>query len=92
MLAIYYTNSWNAKSQPFMSTQLRAENGTKYPVADVFVGGVLDESALEKYGAPKLTGSFAYSMFMANAAVSIHATGTFVPYIDSSTHIWLTFV
>ncbi|UKZ84010.1 hypothetical protein TrVFT333_011826 [Trichoderma virens FT-333] len=69
MLAIYYTNSWSAKSQPFMSTQLRSENGTKYPVSKVFVGGVLDESALQTYGIPKLTGSFAYAMFMANAAI-----------------------
>jgi hypothetical protein len=71
MLGIYYTNAWDAKSQPFMSTQLRSENGSKYPTSSVFVDGVLDEAALEKYGAPRLTGSFAYSMFMANAAVSI---------------------
>jgi hypothetical protein len=76
MLAIYYTNSWGAKSQPFMSTQLRSEDGSKYPIAKVFVGGVLDESALQKYGIPKLTGSFAYAMFMANAAVSIYASHT----------------
>lgn len=72
MLGIYYTNAWDAKSQPFMSTQLRSENGSKYPTSQVFVGGVLDEAALEEYGVPRLTGSFAYSMFMANAAVSIH--------------------
>ncbi|KAH6603132.1 opt oligopeptide transporter [Trichoderma cornu-damae] len=69
MLAIYYTNSWNSKSQPFMSTQLRSENGTRYPISKVFVGGVLDESALKTYGIPKLTGSFAYALFMANAAI-----------------------
>lgn len=57
-----------------MSTQLRAENGTKYPISKVFAGGVLDESALKTYGTPRLTGSFAYAMFMANAAVSIHAS------------------
>jgi hypothetical protein len=74
MLAIYYSNSWNAKSQPFMSTQLRSEDGTKYPISKVFAGGVLNESALQKYGIPRLTGSFAYAMFMANAAVSIHAS------------------
>lgn len=56
-----------------MSTQLRSENGTKYPISKVFAGGVLDESALQKYGIPRLTGSFAYAMFMANAAVSVHA-------------------
>ncbi|KAM0250023.1 hypothetical protein ACHAQJ_008792 [Trichoderma viride] len=69
MLAIYYTNSWNAKSQPFMSTQLRSENGKPYPVTEVFAGGVLDESALQKFGIPRLTGSFAYAMLMANAAI-----------------------
>nr|WVH32687.1 OPT oligopeptide transporter protein [Trichoderma asperellum] len=71
MIAIYYSNAWNAKSQPFMSTQLRSENGTKYPISKVFSGGVLDESALQKYGIPRLTGSFAYAMFMANAASTI---------------------
>jgi hypothetical protein len=70
MLAIYYSNTWDAKSQPFMSTQLRTQNGKRYPIAKVFVGGVLDENALQKYGIPRLTGTFAYAMFMANAAVS----------------------
>jgi hypothetical protein len=35
-----------------------------------FLNGVLDKSALAKYGLPRLTGTFAYAMFMANAAVS----------------------
>ena len=70
MLGIYYTDTWGAKSQPFMSTQLRSQEGKKYPISKVFVGGVLDEAALQKYGIPQLTGSFAYALFMANAAVS----------------------
>lgn len=70
MLGIYYTNAWDAKSQPFMSTRLRTEAGKAYPTAKVFVGGILDKTALAKYGIPRLTGSFAYAMFMANAAVS----------------------
>ncbi|KAK3313104.1 OPT oligopeptide transporter [Apodospora peruviana] len=69
MLGIYYGNAWDALSQPFMSTRLRSEDGTPYPIADVFVGGVLDHSALEKYGIPTLSASFAYAMFMANAAI-----------------------
>ncbi|KAI4740403.1 peptide transporter [Aureobasidium sp. EXF-12298] len=69
MLGIYYTDTWGAKSQPFMSTQLRSQEGKKYPISKVFVGGVLDEAALEKYGIPRLSGSFAYSLFMANAAI-----------------------
>lgn len=70
MLGIYYNNVWGAKSLPFMSTSLRSEDGSSYPVSDVFIGGVLNNTALEEYGLPKLTGTFAYSMLMANAAVS----------------------
>ncbi|KZZ94182.1 OPT oligopeptide transporter [Moelleriella libera RCEF 2490] len=69
MIGIYYGNAWDAKSQPFMSTRLRTESGKPYPTAKVFVGGVLDKAALARYGLPKLTGSFAYAIFMANAAI-----------------------
>ncbi|KAJ5698727.1 OPT superfamily oligopeptide transporter [Penicillium macrosclerotiorum] len=69
MLGIYYGNGWNSRSLPFMSTKLLMSNGTTYPVDEVFVDGVLDESALLKYGIPKLSGSFAFAMFMANAAI-----------------------
>lgn len=70
MLGIYYGNAWNAKSYPFMSTRLLTQEGKKYPSTAVFVNGVLDKSALAKYGLPRLSGTFAYAMFMANAAVS----------------------
>jgi len=56
-----------------MSTRLLSENGTEYPIRNVFTGGVLDTEALAVYGIPRLSGSFAYSMFMANAAVSTQA-------------------
>ncbi|EFX06458.1 opt peptide transporter [Grosmannia clavigera kw1407] len=69
MLAIYYSNAWNSRIQPFMSTRLRTVLGGSYPVSKVFVNGVLDETALAKYGVPRLAGSFAYAMFMANAAI-----------------------
>ncbi len=71
MLGIYYTNAWDAKSLPFMSTQLRSADGSPYPIGKVFVGGVLDQDAFAKYGVPSLAASFAYAMFIANAAVSI---------------------
>lgn len=70
MLAIYYGNAWNAKLLPFMSTRLLTQDGGNYPSTKVFVNGVLDKNALAKYGLPRLTGTFAYAMFMANAAVS----------------------
>jgi len=69
MIGIYYGNGWNSRSLPFMSTRLLNANGTTYPVESVFPGGVLDEAALFEHGLPKLTGSFAFAMLMANAAV-----------------------
>ncbi|XPT03472.1 hypothetical protein M3J09_012564 [Ascochyta lentis] len=69
MIAIYYGNAWNSRSLPFMSTRLLTQDGGKYPSTSVFVNGVLDKSALAKYGLPRLTGTFAYAMFMANAAI-----------------------
>lgn len=86
MLGIYYTNAWDAQSQPFMSTKLRTESGGSYPIAKVFPGGVLSQDALAKYGIPRLTGSFAYAMLMANAAVSVERARGFycqnVPLTD----------
>lgn len=70
MLGIYYTNGWDSRDLPFMSTRLLSENGTKYPIKEVFDGGVLNETTLAEIGLPRLTGSFAFAMFMANAAVS----------------------
>ncbi|KAH9895484.1 peptide transporter [Xylariomycetidae sp. FL2044] len=69
MLVIYYTDAWGSKSLPFMSTSLRSADGGAYPIDEVFVKGVLNKEALATYGLPKLTGTFAYSMFMANAAI-----------------------
>jgi OPT family oligopeptide transporter len=69
MLGIYYSNTWGAKSLPFMSTRLLSADGSKYPIASVFKGGILDHAALAEYGIPSLSGTFAYAMFMANAAI-----------------------
>lgn len=52
-----------------MSTRMLMSNGTAYPINEVFPGGVLDETALANFGLPKLTGTFAFALFMANAAV-----------------------
>ncbi|KAF4459637.1 opt oligopeptide transporter [Fusarium albosuccineum] len=69
MAAIYYGNALDSKSLPFMSTRLLQANGTAYPVTEVFDGGVLNKTALVEHGLPRLTGTFAFAMFMANAAI-----------------------
>lgn len=71
MLGIYYGNVWGASSLPFMSTKLLSQNGTAYPTTEVFAGGILDKAALLENGIPRLSGTFAYSMLMANVAVSL---------------------
>ena len=70
MSAIYWGDAWGSLSLPFMSTLLRSADGSKYPITKVFVNGVLDEAMLEKYGVPRLAGTMAYGLFIANAAVS----------------------
>lgn len=72
MAGVYWGNAWDAKELPFMSTRLRMDNGTTYPIDEVFVGGVLDTDALAEFGLPRLTGTFAFALFMANAAVCSH--------------------
>ncbi|KAK7946156.1 uncharacterized protein PG986_010477 [Apiospora aurea] len=69
MSAIYWGDAWGSQSLPFMSTLLRSADGSKYPITKVFVNGVLDESMLEKYGVPRLAGTMAYGLFIANAAI-----------------------
>lgn len=69
MLGIYYSNAWGARSLPFMSTRLLTAEGKRYPTKDVFKGGVLDPEAFAAAGVPQVSGSFAYAMLMANAAI-----------------------
>lgn len=70
MIGIYYGNGWGSRSLPFMASNLLMANGTTYPVKEVFPGGLLDKSVIEKYGLPQITGAFAFGLFTANAAVS----------------------
>lgn len=89
MIAIYYGNGWGAKSLPFMSTRLLTTNGTSYPISQVFQYGVLNEDALATYGPPKLAGSFAYAMFMANAAVCFSSTACWTKTDNTRLELWL---
>ncbi|KAK0610964.1 OPT oligopeptide transporter [Immersiella caudata] len=69
MLGIYYSNVWGSRVQPFMSTRLRTQDGGEYNVTTIFTQGVLDHEKLAEQGLPALSGSFVYSMFMANTAI-----------------------
>jgi len=54
-----------------MSTRLRTQRGGEYNVTSVFPGGILNHENLAEQGLPALSGSFAYAMLMANAAVCV---------------------
>ncbi|KAI6608971.1 hypothetical protein MCOR14_012086 [Pyricularia oryzae] len=69
MVVVWYTNAFNAQSQPFMSTRLHSANGSIYPISQVFEAGQLDHAALERFGLPQLSGTFVWGLFMANAAI-----------------------
>ncbi|KAJ4419938.1 hypothetical protein N0V82_004652 [Gnomoniopsis sp. IMI 355080] len=71
MLGIYYSNTWDAKSFPFMSTSLQSANGSAYPSASIFPGGNLNHTTLAEFGVPRMSGTFAYGILMSNAAVSV---------------------
>ncbi|EHA49202.1 peptide transporter MTD1 [Pyricularia oryzae 70-15] len=69
MVVVWYTNAFNAQSQPFMSTRLHSADGSIYPISQVFEAGQLDHAALERFGLPQLSGTFVWGLFMANAAI-----------------------
>lgn len=74
MAAIYYSNVWNAKTFPFMSTSIFADDGKKYNQTAVFVHGILDKARLEAVGFPNVTGTYAWGMLMRNAAIGALVT------------------
>jgi hypothetical protein len=69
-IGVYYSNLWNSRALPFMASNLRTADGGRYNASTVFINGILDRTALERVGLPRLTGSYAWSLTVGNAAVS----------------------
>ncbi|KAJ1310044.1 hypothetical protein OPQ81_006797 [Rhizoctonia solani] len=62
ILAIYYSNTWDAKSFPMLSTSIFGADGKRYNQTAVFGPTyTLNHTALEEYGLPHLTGSNAWT-------------------------------
>ena len=60
-----------SKNYKMLSTSIFNSNGTVYNQAAVFgSNGVLNETALEEFGLPAMTGSNAWSNFAQNLGVS----------------------
>lgn len=72
IMAIYYSNGWNSKEFPMLSTSLYSQNGTRYNQQAVFGSTfTLNQTALDIIGLPALTGSNAYANLTANLAVRL---------------------
>ncbi|KAL1661418.1 peptide transporter MTD1 [Schizophyllum commune] len=68
--AIFYSNAWDSKNYKMLSTSIFNHNGTVYDQAAVFgKNGILNETALEEYGLPAMTGSNAWANFAQNLAI-----------------------
>ncbi|KAI9508126.1 OPT oligopeptide transporter protein-domain-containing protein [Russula earlei] len=87
--AIYYSNMWNSKSFPMLSTALFSSNGSIYDQSAVFTGHnfQLNQTALDEVGLPALTGSNAWSGLMGSLAIGgliAHCIFFWGPYVVSS--------
>ncbi|KAI2465651.1 putative OPT peptide transporter Mtd1 [Annulohypoxylon bovei var. microspora] len=70
LLGLYYSNTWNAKSFPFMSTSLFSSNGTVFhPTAILNDKGVIDDNKLAEVGLPYLTSSTVWGYFTQSLAI-----------------------
>ncbi|KAH9042868.1 oligopeptide transporter [Lactarius hengduanensis] len=68
---IYYSNTWNSKSFPMLSTSLFSSNGSIYHQRAVFTGSNfrLNQTALDEIGLPALTGSNAWAGLTSSLAI-----------------------
>ncbi|KAL0960204.1 hypothetical protein HGRIS_011837 [Hohenbuehelia grisea] len=67
---IYYSNLWNSKSFPMLSSSLFHANGSIYRQASLFGSNFqLDTEALEQVGLPYLTGANVWSSLTANLSI-----------------------
>jgi hypothetical protein len=70
-----------------MASNLRTADGGRYNASTVFINGILDRTALERVGLPRLTGSYAWSLTVGNAAVSSTYFCSIIAYpLDRSAH------
>lgn len=70
ILALFYSNTWNAKSFPFMSASLFQANGQVYDQNVIFGSTLeLNTEALASYGVPHLTASNLWNFFCQTMAI-----------------------
>ncbi|THH14179.1 hypothetical protein EW146_g6118 [Bondarzewia mesenterica] len=89
IIAIFYSNTWQSKSFPMLSSSIFSSNGSIYKQSAVFTppNFQLNETALEEVGLPALTGSNAWHNLTANLAIGgliAHCIFFWGPYVSES--------
>ncbi|KAI1097469.1 putative OPT peptide transporter Mtd1 [Jackrogersella minutella] len=70
LFGLYYSDTWNARSFPFMSTSLFLGNGTVFqPTTVLNDKGVIDDDKLGEVGLPYLTSSTVWGYFTQSVAI-----------------------
>ncbi|KAA1466657.1 OPT superfamily oligopeptide transporter [Dentipellis sp. KUC8613] len=86
---IYYSNAWNSKDFPMLSSSLFSQNGSIYHQTAVFNGPgfSLNQTALDEVGLPALTGSNAWASLTVNLSIGgliAHCIFFWGPYVRDS--------
>ncbi|PKX90429.1 OPT family oligopeptide transporter [Aspergillus novofumigatus IBT 16806] len=81
MLALYYGNTWSAKSFPFMSTSLFNSNGKQFSTTSILSNqGTIDYDKLKQVGIPHLTSSTVWGYLTQNLAIGALITHVLIFY------------
>ncbi|KAJ5805927.1 OPT peptide transporter Mtd1 [Penicillium pulvis] len=89
MLGLYYSNTWNAKSFPFMSTSLFSSNGSTFSTTSILNSqGIIDEAKLEATGLPYLTSSTVWGYFTQNLAIGALISHVLIFYSKDMVLAW----
>ncbi|KAI3390955.1 hypothetical protein diail_8329 [Diaporthe ilicicola] len=89
MPALFYSNTWGAKTFPFMSTSLFASNGTRWQTTAVLnEGGTIDFDKLDAIGLPNLTSSTVWGYFTSSLAIGALITHVLIFYGKDMRDAW----
>ncbi|KAF9873385.1 peptide transporter mtd1 [Colletotrichum karsti] len=89
MPALFYSNTWGAKTFPFMSTSLFASNGTRWSTTSVLNDrGVIDYDKLDQAGLPHLTSSTVWGYLTASMAIGALITHVIIFYGKDMVDAW----
>ncbi|KAJ5751908.1 hypothetical protein N7520_008825 [Penicillium odoratum] len=89
MLGLYYSNTWNAKDFPFMSTSLFSSNGTTFTTTSILNSkGTIDDAKLEAVGIPHLTSSTVWGYFTQNLAIGALISHVLIFYSKDMLLAW----